>query len=110
VPDDRFAAGDTPASVARRLLVRGTGDAEDNRPDFRVGAAQEVFPQPRRTAFLAQHVLGRHPAVLEDDLGVDQVARADLGVDLAVAEAGHVACDDERADPIRVGGGRVGHT
>ncbi len=100
VPDDEAPALAADVRIVHGRFVRGAAEAEVDRRDSRRGLRRGCNLRERARAFLAEHVVRRHLAVLERHAGAGAVMPADRLADglqrLAHRQPGRVARHQQR--------------
>src|SRR5690606_41700597 len=98
--DERLAALDAHARPVDRLLVQGAGDTDDRGAGIGVRLREEIAENLEAAADLADDILVRDEAILEDEFGIVGKAFAHLVVHAADGEAGAAALDQEAGREI----------
>mmetsp|Transcript_5031 Transcript_5031/g.18550 ORF Transcript_5031/g.18550 Transcript_5031/m.18550 type:complete len:563 (+) Transcript_5031:3103-4791(+) len=101
--EDGLAEGDAVLAVAQRGLERGTRHAHGLRGDADAPALQARQRDLQALALVAQPVGGRHPAVLEQDLGGVAAVLAQLLFDPGDRVARRGRGHEEGADALLAG-------
>ena len=94
--------------VAARRLVGALGEADGQRGDADAAGVEHLQRLDEALALLADQLVGRDAAVLEQHLGGLAGPHAELVFLLAGAQARRAALDDERRDALGAAG-LVGH-
>ena len=84
--------------VRDRRVERRLGEADGERADRDPAAVEDLEEDPKAAAALAEHVRGRHAAVLEEQLAGRRRVQPQLLLEPADGEAGRVGRHDECAD------------
>src|SRR5580765_1233910 len=96
---DRLAHRLAALGVLERVAGRALCEAEALRADARPGAVEDAHRDPEALAFLAEQVVGRDAAVVEEDLAGGRALDPHLRLDPPDLEARRVRLDHEGRDP-----------